>query len=138
VLASIGKVLESYSSCPSSISQAAAVAALRGPQDCVREMVAGYRHRRDLVVDELDGTDLLLHVPEGAFYAMIGTARAGVSSRDFAFGLLREHQVSVAPGSAFGSCDDAVRISLAGSPDDLSEGLSRLRRYTTTLEGLVT
>ncbi len=138
VLASIGKVLESYSSCPSSISQAAAEAALRGPSDCVVEMVDAYRERRDLVVGELAGTDLLLHAPEGAFYAMIRTAGAGLSSRDFAFGLLREQQVSTAPGSAFGSSDDAVRISLAGSTGDLSEGLTRLRRYTTTLKGLQT
>lgn len=135
VVTGIGKVLESYSSCPSSISQAAAEVALRGPQECVVDMVRGYRERRDLVVGELAGTDLLLHAPEGAFYAMIGTAGAGVSSREFAFGLLREHRVSVAPGSAFGSVDDAVRISTAGSPGDLSEGISRLRQYTTTLEG---
>ncbi len=135
VLASIGKVLESYSSCPSSISQAAAEAALRGPSDCVVEMVGAYRERRDVVVSELAGTDLLLHTPEGAFYAIVGTGGVGISSRDFAFGLLREQRVSVAPGSAFGSFDDGVRVSLAGSAGDLSEGLSRLRRYTTTLKG---
>ena len=61
------KVLESNSSCVSTISQAAAEAALIGPQDCVGEMVGAYRRRRDLVVDILKEAELFIAEPAGAF-----------------------------------------------------------------------
>src|SRR5579859_7112142 len=124
------KVLESSSSCVSTISQVAAEAALRGPQDCVAEMVGAYRRRRDLVVDILRDAELLIAQPAGAFYCMADIAPSGLQAREFAFGLLREKGVSVAPGTAFGQvARDAVRISLASSEDDLREGVGRLARF---------
>jgi aspartate aminotransferase len=121
------KVLESNSSCISTISQKAAEAALSGPQDCIHEMVTAYRRRRDIVVDLLSEAGLLLSVPEGAFYIMADIAPKGLPARDFAFALLRQRGVSVAPGSAFGEQEvGAVRISLASSDSDLREGVSRL------------
>jgi aspartate/methionine/tyrosine aminotransferase len=98
----VTKVLESNSSCVSTISQVAAEAALDGPQDCVPEMVGAYRRRRDLVVDILREADMLTGVPSGAFYCMADTSSTRMSSRDLAFRFLRERGVSVAPGTAFG------------------------------------
>ena len=124
------KVLESNSSCVSTISQVAAEAALTGPQDCVKEMVAAYRRRRDLVVDILKDAELFIAEPTGAFYIMADISPRGLPSRDFAFALLRERGVSVAPGTAFGQvARDAVRISLASSDADLREGVGRLARF---------
>jgi aspartate aminotransferase len=124
------KVLESNSSCISTISQKAAEAALSGPQDCITEMVTAYRRRRDIVVDLLSEAGLLLSVPEGAFYIMADIAPKGMPARDFAFALLRQKGVSVAPGSAFGKQElGAVRISLASSDSDLREGVSRLCEF---------
>jgi aspartate/methionine/tyrosine aminotransferase len=124
------KVLESSSSCVSTISQVAAEAALRGPQDCVAEMVGAYRRRRDLVVGILKEAELFIAEPAGAFYCMADIGPSGLPSRDFAFSLLREKGVSVAPGTAFGQvARDAVRISLASSEDDLREGVSRLAKF---------
>jgi len=124
------KVLESNSSCVSTISQVAAEAALDGPQDCVSEMVAAYRHRRNVVVDILREADMLINEPTGAFYCMADISRSRLHSRDFAFRLLREKGVSVAPGSAFGEvAADAVRISLASSDTDLREGVGRLAEF---------
>jgi aspartate/methionine/tyrosine aminotransferase len=124
------KVLESNSSCVSTITQVAAEAALDGPQDCVGEMVAAYRHRRDLVVDILREADMLVNEPTGAFYCMADISRSQLHSRDFAFRLLRERGVSVAPGSAFGDvATGAVRISLASSDTDLREGVGRLAEF---------
>jgi aspartate/methionine/tyrosine aminotransferase len=124
------KVLESNSSCVSTISQVAAEAALDGPQDCVIEMVAAYRHRRNVVVDILRDADMLINEPTGAFYCMADVSRARLHSRDFAFRLLREKGVSVAPGSAFGEvAGRAVRISLASSDSDLREGVGRLAEF---------
>jgi aspartate aminotransferase len=128
------KVLESNSSCVSTISQVAAEAALDGPQDCVGEMVAAYRHRRNVVVDILREADMLINEPTGAFYCMADISRARLHSRDFVFRLLREKGVSVAPGSAFGEvARDAVRISLASSDTDLREGVGRLAEFVQEL-----
>jgi aspartate/methionine/tyrosine aminotransferase len=124
------KVLESNSSCVSTITQVAAEAALVGPQDCVTDMVGAYRRRRDLVVDLLRDAELFIAEPTGAFYIMADISPKGLPARDFAFALLRERGVSVAPGTAFGHvAAEAVRISLASSDADLSEGVGRLAEF---------
>jgi len=124
------KVLESNSSCVSTITQVAAEAALVGPQDCVTDMVTSYRRRRDLVLDILKEAELLIAEPSGAFYIMADVSPAGLPSRDFAFTLLRERGVSVAPGTAFGEvAGGAVRISLASSDSDLRAGVGRLAEF---------
>src|SRR5579864_8328536 len=124
------KVLESNSSCVSTISQVAAEEALTGPQDCVAEMVGAYRRRRDLVVDILRDAELFIAEPSGAFYCMADVAPSGLQARDFSFSLLGEKGVSVAPGTAFGQvAKDAVRISLASSDEDLREGVRRLAEF---------
>jgi aspartate/methionine/tyrosine aminotransferase len=128
------KVLESNSSCVSTISQVAAEAALDGPQDCVGEMVAAYRHRRNLVVDILREANMLASEPTGAFYCMADISPTNLNSRDFAFRLLRERGVAVAPGTAFGDvAAGAVRISLASSDIDLREGVGRLAEFVNQL-----
>ena len=129
------KVLESSSSCVSTITQVAAEAALDGPQDCVGEMVAAYRHRRNVVVDILREAEMLVSEPTGAFYCMADVSRSHLHAREFAFRLLRERGVSVAPGSAFGEvAGGAVRISLASSDTDLREGVGRLAEFVHQLQ----
>jgi len=124
------KVLESNSSCVSTISQVAAEAALVGPQVCVGEMVGAYRRRRDIVAGILEDAELFIARPTGAFYIMADVSPAGMASRDLAFALLRERGVSVAPGTAFGQvAGEAVRISLASSDSDLREGVGRLAEF---------
>jgi aspartate/methionine/tyrosine aminotransferase len=130
----VTKVLESNSSCVSTITQVAGEAALDGPQDCVSEMNTAYRRRRDNVVDILREAGLFIAEPKGAFYCMADVSPSGLGSRDFAFQLLRERGVSVAPGSAFGEvATGAVRISLASSDQDLREGVGRLANYVHEL-----
>lgn len=124
------KVLESNSSCVSTISQVAAEAALDGPQDCVTEMVDAYRRRRDAAVRLLKEAEIFIAEPSGAFYVMADVSPTGLPARDFAFALLRRRGVSVAPGTAFGQvARDAVRISLASSDSDLEEGVRRLAEF---------
>jgi aspartate aminotransferase len=130
LLDTVTKVLESNSSCVSTITQVAGEAALDGPQDCVTEMNAAYRRRRDAVVQILRDAELFITEPKGAFYCMADIMPSGLGSRDFAFKLLRERGVAVAPGSAFGEvAKDAVRISLASSDADLKEGVGRLAEF---------
>ena len=130
LLDTVTKVLESNSSCVSTITQVAGEAALDGPQDCVAEMNAAYRRRRDAVVHILRHAELFISEPKGAFYCMADVSPSGLGSRDFAFKLLRERGVAVAPGTAFGEvAGDAVRISLASSDTDLKEGVGRLAEF---------
>jgi aspartate/methionine/tyrosine aminotransferase len=130
LLDTVTKVLESNSSCVSTITQVAGEAALDGPQDCVTEMNAAYRARRDAVVGILREAELFISEPRGAFYVMADVSPSGLGSRDFAFKLLRERGVAVAPGTAFGEvAAGAVRISLASSDADLKEGVGRLVEF---------
>jgi aspartate/methionine/tyrosine aminotransferase len=124
---SITKVLESNSSCLPAICQKAAEAALDGPREPLREMVNAYRDRRDLCVGLLEESGMLISRPKGAFYIMADISRSGLNSREFAFDLVSSQKVAVAPGTAFGeSARGAVRISLASSPEDLSQGIARM------------
>jgi aspartate aminotransferase len=130
----INKVLEATMSCATSFAQKAAEAALTGPQDPVFEMLAAYRRRRDLVDGLLREFGMWTSTPRGAFYAMADVSKSGLDSRTFAFKLLEETKVAVAPGSAFGhAAADMVRISLASSDDDLQEGVRRMDAFITKL-----
>lgn len=124
---SITKILESNSSCLPTICQKAAEAALDGPREPLQQMVKAYRERRDLCVGLLEEAGLLISRPKGAFYIMADISRSGMDSREFAFDLVKSKKVAVAPGTAFGeSARKAVRISLASSPEDLSQGIARM------------
>ncbi len=77
---------------------------------------------------------MLISEPTGAFYCMADVSKSRLDARDFAFKLLRERGVSVAPGTAFGEiAKGAVRISLASSEGDLREGVSRLTEFVREL-----
>jgi aspartate aminotransferase len=123
-------------SCPSSVSQAASVEALNGPQDFLKERQASFRHRRDLVVSALNAIEgIACRVPEGAFYTYAGCAgmigkttpkgKRIETDSDFTDYLLEDAHVAVVPGSAFG-LSPYFRISYATSETDLKEALKRI------------
>ncbi|MGH9450800.1 MAG: pyridoxal phosphate-dependent aminotransferase [Terriglobia bacterium] len=127
--------LQSHStSNPTSISQKAAVEALNGPQDSVRQMLAEYARRREKIVAGLraiSGIECVM--PEGAFYAYPNAAQAlkwaGMKdATELAARLLEEVHVALVPGPAFGTLEH-VRISYATSEDRIDEGLKRLKRF---------
>lgn len=131
----VAKVQEPMISCATSIAQKAGQAALDGAQNCVREMTATYRERRDMVVDLLREGDLLISVPHGAFYIMADVSRVGGDSYAFARRLIQETGVAVAPGETFGpSGAGKVRLSLATSTPDLREGVQRLVKAVSAWE----
>ena len=132
----MNKILEANMSCVTSFVQKAAEAALTGPQEPVRNMVGAYKRRRDLVDDMLRQYRMWTSRPRGAFYAMADVSAAGMDSRTFAFKLLEEAKVAVAPGTAFGeTAQDFVRISLASSDDDLREGIERMNGFIKGMSG---
>jgi aspartate/methionine/tyrosine aminotransferase len=128
VAPAVAKAQEPVDGNASSISQKAGEAALTGPQDCVREMRDAYRERRDLAAAALDAAGARYVRPRGAFYVMVDVSPAG-ESLAFATRLLREEQVAVVPGSAFGPHGEGwVRVSLCVDPAVLREGVERLAR----------
>lgn len=137
-------VVQSQStSCPSSISQAAAIAALNGPAEIVRERCQSFQARRDLVVNALNRIEgISCRVPRGAFYTFAGcigligrTTEDGEriqSDTDFAKYLLRSAGVAVVPGTAFGLAP-YFRISYATSASELEEACQRIATATSRL-----
>ena len=130
----VGHIQEALISCVSSVNQAAALAALTGPQDAVASMRAAYRERRDLALALLSGAGIRPLRPSGAFYLMVPLA-PGVSSRDAALELVGRG-VSFAPGSAFGSvASDQLRMSLASGPATIERGLGRFLEWYDESDG---
>jgi aspartate aminotransferase len=138
LIRAMAKVQSQSTSNPCSISQAATVAALNGPQDFLQGWVATFKRRRDLVVDMLNRSPTLrCHRPEGAFYVYPSCAGAigqrtpsGDVLRDsegFARYLLESVGVAVVHGTAFGM-DPYFRISYATSTDLLEEACCRILR----------
>jgi len=129
--------LQSHStSNPTSISQKAAVEALRGPQESVKIMLAEYHKRRDFVVQRLRAIPgVKCAEPRGAFYAypnlgvVIGKSGIG-NTLQLSERLLQESHVAVVPGEAFGT-DHHVRISYATSMTELERGLDRIHKFVT-------
>jgi aminotransferase len=117
-------------SAPTTAQDAALEALLHGEAD-VERMVAEYDRRRRLVVDGFNAMGLRTFEPRGAFYAFPEvTSATGLSSEDFAQGLLREERVAVVPGSAFGpSGAGHVRACYATSYEQLEEALVRIGRF---------
>ena len=125
VVANCNKVQEGYVACASAIAQKAAEAALAGPQDCVAEMRAAYRRRRDLAGDLLAERGATFYRPRGAFYLMIDVT-PGEDAMPFCKELLRRHRVALAPGSTFGAVSRGwARVSLAASDVAIRSGLAR-------------
>lgn len=133
LVAAMKKLQGQSTSNPCSISQAASIAALEGGQDCVREMTQAFRVRHDYIVAALDAIPGLRCIPAaGAFYAFPDAdeaiRRLGLAD-DVALCelLLREADVAVVPGSAFGA-QGHFRLSYACGIDTLKEAIGRMRR----------
>lgn len=123
----IAKIQEALVSCAPSVSQKAAEAALLGPQECVADMRAAYRARRDFAVEALRTHGLFVTEPQGAFYIVADIGSATSDTFGFARWLVGEHGVAVAPGETFGPAGAGlVRLSLAASRSSLEEGIRRL------------
>jgi len=142
----MGEIQGHSTSNPSSISQAAAVGALNGPQDFLRDWVKTFKSRRDLVVEMLNQIPgLSCPKPEGAFY--VYPSCAGIigsktpegttinSDDDFATYLLQSEGVAVVQGSAFG-LSPAFRISYATSTEALRDACTRIKRACEKLSGV--
>ena len=135
VIAAAGKIQSQSTSNPTSIAQAAALEAIRGPQDAVAMMVREFHKRRDVIVERLNAIPGIRCLkPEGAFYVfpniagLIGKTANGKklsSPCDVADYLLEEAKVAGVPGEDFGS-HEHIRFSYATSLADIEKGCKRI------------
>jgi aspartate aminotransferase len=134
LVAAMCKVQGQSTSCPGSVSQAAATAALNGPQDCVEEMRQAFRKRYEYVhaaLNAIEGVEC--PTCDGAFYAFpsfqgfIDRVDGIRDDVDLAAWLLEHAGVSTVPGTAFGA-PGHLRLSYAASMDYLEDAIARIRR----------
>ncbi len=137
VISAMAKLQSQSTSNPTSIVQRAAIAALKGPQECVEKMRREYIELRDHVVTGLCSIPgVKCTMPEGAFYAYPNIsaflARGVKSAADLAGKLLREAHVATVPGEGFGTAEH-IRVSYATSKAELDRGLERMRKFFAAL-----
>jgi aspartate aminotransferase len=143
IIAAINKVQSQSTTHTSSISQAATIEALNGPQDFMKEWVNTFKGRRDYVVEQLNGIPgLSCPTPVGAFYVYpscagaIGKKTPGGTvignDTDFVTALLEDEGVAVVQGVAFG-LEPHFRISYATSNENLEKAMARIRRFCESL-----
>jgi aspartate aminotransferase len=135
IIAAAAKIQSQSTSNPTSIAQAAALEAIRGPQDDVAIMVREFHKRREVIVERLSSIrGIACRKPEGAFYVFpnirgllnkTGRGKQLSSPCAIADYLLEEAKVAVVPGEDFGS-DEHIRFSYATSLEDIEKGCSRI------------
>ncbi len=112
------------------MSQIAAIEALKANDDNVREMVADYNRRRLIMVNGLRDIGLSCFEPKGAFYTFPSIKSTGMTSDEFAEKLLVEKKVAVVPGNAFGRYGEGyIRCCYATSLQEIEEALERIRCF---------
>ena len=130
IIAKMTVLQENLASCAPAPAQMAGKFALE--HMCgVSEMLSAYEKRRNIMVkmlNEIPG--ISAKTPGGAFYVFANIKDSGLTSQDFAMGLLRSKQVVATPGSAFGECGEGyLRFAYANSEENIIEAMHRVRAY---------
>ncbi len=125
------KLQQNFFICANSFVQHAGVAALRGPQEHVKEMVATYDRRRRYILKRLAGLGFgIKNEPEGAYYVLANAKEFGSDSLILGRRILEEAGVAVTPGIDFGDgAEGYIRFSYASSLENITEGLDRIEKY---------
>ena len=122
--------------CAPTTSQYAAVEAVKNGDKDIRHMRESYDKRRRFLLKQFEIMGLPCFEPKGAFYMFPCIKEFGMSSDDFCTTLLKEEELAVVPGSAFGDCGEGfVRISYAYSIDQLREAMDRMGRFIRRRRG---
>jgi aspartate aminotransferase len=125
----MAQLMINSSSCAAAFTQMATIAALTGPQDAVDTMVAEFRTRQRIVLDELNMMEgVRCRTPRGAFYAFPNVAAVDTDVKRLADYLLDEAGVACLAGTSFGSAGQGyLRFSYANSQENIREGMRRVR-----------
>jgi aminotransferase len=136
ILKQMTKIHQFAIMCAPTISQYAAIEALRNGDDSVEEMRKSYNQRRRFLIHKFKEIGLECFEPFGAFYVFPCIKEFGMTSEEFATKLLQEEKVALVPGTAFGECGEGfVRISYAYSIENLKTALERIEKFITKLRG---
>ncbi len=130
IISAMTKIHQYTMLCAPITAQMGAIEALRNGDEEMKKMVGEYNRRRRLIVDGLNKMGLECFEPKGAFYAFPSIKSTGLTSDEFAGGLLKEQKVAVVPGDVFGECGAGyLRCSYATSYEELTEALSRIQAF---------
>ena len=131
IIGNMPKLQEGIASCLPPFIQKAAVEALRGPQDCIDDMVSHYTRRRKIITDGLNSIKGFKCLESGgSFYAFANIKSFGKTSEEFAVEILKEAKVVCVPGSAFGEMGEGyIRFSFANSDENLIEAVKRIKNH---------
>ena len=126
----VTRLMTNSNSCTSASTQYAGIAALKGPQDSVAEMVSAFRQRRDLIVDGLNSLPGVSCVkPRGAFYVFPNITGTGMNSRTCEDFFMNKAGVACLSGAAFGKHGEGyLRLSYANSMENIHKALDNMRR----------
>jgi len=136
VVNAVSNMQDHSTSCPTSISQKAALAAFDMDTNYFSSIKSKFQERRDLIVSYLDEKlkSFVSYVkPQGAFYIFVNISKTKIDSFEFAKRLLEESYLAVIPGGAFG-CNSWIRISFATSTEAIKNGLQRLELFLIKLK----
>ncbi|MGL5977389.1 MAG: aminotransferase class I/II-fold pyridoxal phosphate-dependent enzyme [Erysipelotrichaceae bacterium] len=137
LIAAMLKIHQYAIMCPPTMSQYAAIAAMRQGDEDVAQMRESFQQRRNYIVTSLRELGFDIHSPQGAFYAFPSIQSFGLTSAEFCERLLEEERVALVPGSAFGSAGEGfVRISYAYSMEEIKQALERISRFVARWEKL--
>ncbi|VVB95635.1 (5-formylfuran-3-yl)methyl phosphate transaminase [uncultured archaeon] len=125
------KLQQNFFICANSFVQHAGIAALRGPQEHVKEMVATYDMRRRYILKRLSDIGFgIKSEPEGAYYVLANAREFGSDSLLLGRRILEEAGVAVTPGIDFGDgAQGYIRFSYASSLENIKEGLDRIEKH---------
>jgi len=137
IVEAMARVQETTTTHPATFVQKAGVAALKGPQDCVDQMVKEYDRRRKTIVKGLNNTaGIKCPLPKGAFYAFPDFSALKKPSEEIVEKLLEEEGVCTTAGSVFGAHGEGhIRLSYATSLNVILEATEKLRNFIEKLQG---
>lgn len=136
LIAQMTKIHQFAIMCAPTISQYAAIEALKNGDADVLEMRNAYNQRRRFLIDAFKKMGLECFEPFGAFYVFPCIKEFGMTSEEFATRFLKEEKVAVVPGTAFGDCGEGfLRISYAYSLENLKIAVGRLEKFISRLRG---
>ena len=131
----VARLMTNSNSCTAAFTQWAGIAALKGPQEPSRQMIAEFRRRRDFLVPALNAIPgIRCAMPPGAFYVFPNVTGLPISAHEFADLLLQRYGVAVLAGTCFGECGEGfLRLSYANSLENLKQAADLIRAAAADL-----
>jgi len=134
LIPALAEIHHAFAISTAAVGQHAALAALRGPQECVEEMRRTYEERKQALCEGLLDLGIPFAEPQGAFYVYANVAATGVNATEFCERLLRDGQVMIFPGKIYGDyTDDYARLSLTQPVPRIREALSRMAQVVAEI-----